>query len=393
MEKNIENIINESLFDEAKKIIIKESATPYPEGWKEMDGIFMEPNSPLHKSLKKETVGEGKEVYHIMCNKQPVDTFDTEEEANTHLDIYKKEHPEKEFIIEKTNYDSHSHMIDTLDEMGEKLENKTNTMENKKVKSMAEAILDAKEKGLKSFKVGNEKYNVDECWKQLEEEEGACDECSQKMEEVEECNDEETTKEKHTISLSETEFVNMISKIIVDSYTIQPDATTKKAQTGSKRENDQAMSDVEKKMKDYLKFDGNDNPEFPHPIGKGEKVAINNTPEEDEFVADNRGRGMENLEYDHEPSEEFKKRQKMALEGDPKMGNGQEGLNAIKSKTGEKIEKEVKRKHEEKVKEPMYKKEAVPVKTIKESKLNMSSILEEELNKMKNLTTYNKKTQ
>ena len=87
---------------------------------------------------------------------------------------------------------------------------------------------------------------------------------------------------------------------------------TKKAQSASKKENDGHVKDVEKKMKDYLNFDGNDNPEFPKQIGKGEKVARENTKEQDEEVAKNFA-GLENLQYDGEPSEQFKKRLKMAI--------------------------------------------------------------------------------
>ncbi len=64
MISDIQNIINESLADEVRKTILNEGE-------------------------------EGQEVFHITCEGEPVDTFKTEEEANTHLDIYKKKHPEK----------------------------------------------------------------------------------------------------------------------------------------------------------------------------------------------------------------------------------------------------------------------------------------------------------
>ena len=68
MKKEISNIIEESLFNEVKKTILNENKDP-------------------------------KEVYHITCEGEPVDSFESEEIAMTHLDIYKKKHPEKEFII------------------------------------------------------------------------------------------------------------------------------------------------------------------------------------------------------------------------------------------------------------------------------------------------------
>ena len=73
MEINISNIIQESLFNEVKNTIIKENE-------------------------------EKKEVYHITCEGEPIESFESKEVAMKHLDIYKKNHPEKEFIIEKVKY-------------------------------------------------------------------------------------------------------------------------------------------------------------------------------------------------------------------------------------------------------------------------------------------------
>ena len=170
-------------------------------------------------------------------------------------------------------------------------------------------------------------------------------------------------------------------------------------------------------MKDYLSFDGNDNPEFPHPIGKGEKVARKNTPEEEETIEDNRGRNPLDLTYDIEPSTQFKDRLKKAIDGHSTMGNapttvkpsikpsngadkGEESKdkdgNVIATpETGKKFEKESKRRIEIKKKEPRYNKEAQPTtKSVNESKENSSkTVIEEEIKKMKNLLSYNKKTQ
>jgi hypothetical protein len=114
-------------------------------------------------------------------------------------------------------------------------------------------------------------------------------------------------------------------------------------------------------MKKYLKFEGNDNPEFPHQVG-GEKIARKNTPAQEDEMRRNFA-GLENLEYDVEPSEGFKERMKMAIEGNSKMGNGTEtpkpsikpsndapkgkeakekSGNQIKTDTAKKIEKQVK---------------------------------------------------
>lgn len=445
-----------------------------------------------------EEVNKGDDVYHITCEGEPVETFENEDEAMSHLDIYKKKHPEKEFIIEKKKYNSPSDMIDKLDAMGEKLEVKENkTMEKNTVKNFAHAVKDAKEKGLKEFKLNGETHNVDESWRQLEEEEGGqCEGCSQKMEEdsdIKESNafilaadnakdegkkefefpkgsgkmhkvtittdidtneeemgegsdDNHMTKEdvyeheydsfstsgknneimeeklcecgggmneggmcnecgkmmyeskKRTLRLTEREMVDMISRMVSESDVITHSAT-KKAQQGSKKENDDYMKQVEDKLKKASSFDGADNPEFPKQNGKGEKMVINATPEQDEYTETHRGGTLADLDYDQEPSENFKKRLKMALEGDPKMGNSQDAANVIKTDTGKNIGKtSVKKKEIEKDAQEISWghswKSPEKVIIVKESKkTNMSSVLNEEIERMKKMYGYDKKTQ
>jgi hypothetical protein len=168
------------------------------------------------------------------------------------------------------------------------------------------------------------------------------------------------------------------------------------------------MKDV---TKNHINVEGNDKPEFPHQIGKGEKVARKNTKEQDEEVAKNFA-GLQNLEYENEPDENFKKRLKMAIEGDKLMGNAPttEKTNIVASngakaeeekenkngnsiptpETGKKIEKQIKDREKDKKERVLYKKEAVPTN---ESKVSFNNVLLEELNKMKSLSSYNKKTQ
>jgi hypothetical protein len=444
MKTNIQNIINETLMNEVKRTILEGK--------------------------------EGNDVFHITCEGEPIDSFESEEEANQHLNIYKDKHPEKEFIIEKQKYNSHSDMIDKLDDMGEEFEVKeTKTMEKKsiKVKNLAQAILDAKERGLSEIKVGTESYNVEESWKQLEEEEmcsecgdgpmdeeltgnqekidadkdgeitandfdilrdkkevnegeGMCNECGSPMNEEGECTECSTMKEedetvvtnmddlgeedeevitsldqlgeskKATLRLSESELVSLISRMVSES--VPGLEFTKKAQKGSGDDSKSHMVDVEKKLKDISTFDGNDNPEFPNQINKGEKVAQRTTDEENETIEDYRGGGMEDLNYDYEPSEKFKVRLKKALEGDSTMGNSQDAANVIPSKTGENIAKKVERKAKKISDEPQISwghswKDPEGVKTVNESKTTMSSVLEEEVQRMKKIFGYDEKTQ
>jgi hypothetical protein len=58
--------------------------------------------------------------------------------------------------------------------------------------------------------------------------------------------------------------------------------------------------------------------------------------------------------------------------------------------TGKKIEKQMKDRKKDKDERVLYKKEAVPTN---ESKVSFNNVLLEEINKMKTLSSYNKKTQ
>ena len=421
MKKDLLNIIEESLIDEVKKTIINESK-------------------------------EKKEYYHITCEGEPVETFESKEIAMKHLDIYKKNHPDKEFIIEKANYKSPSELIDKLDEMSEELEEnkKENPMKKIEVSSLAEAIMMAKNKNQKNIKVNGESYDVNEMWKKLEEGEGdveesnafvlaadaakdagkkefefpkgsgkmhkvtlsknietkegkmgSCSECGGMMNEEGDCNEcgkgKMEESKKTTLRLSENELVSLIKKMVNES--VPGLEVTKKAQSGSKKENDSNLKEVGEKLKKASSFDGNDNPEFPKQIGKGEKMAVNPTEKQEEYIEDFRGGTMINLDYDVEPSEGFKNRLKMALEGDSKMGNSQEAANVIKSDTGKKLLKSADRK-KEKEKDQIEvswghrTKEPQKVKVVKESKTNkMSSILEEEIKRMKAILGYDDATQ
>ena len=466
--------------------------------------------STLHNEIKKRIISEGtenkKEVYHIKCEGEPIATFNTMEEANEELPKYKKSHPDKELIIEPGLYESHEDMIEKLDKMGEELEEKENThMENQQPmegNAFTEALLNAREEGKENFTVDGKEYNVEECWKQLEEEEsigeeGECMECGDKelneygeddyldsayedrthlddeddfnrfddfsdeddmgheetcamcngngfgstpdvncsacggmgylkrrkeeddsdytgnypsdLEETKgmcsecgtmlneegvcmECNAMMNETKKKTLRLTESELIKLISKMVSES--VPGLEVTKRVNLVSKKDNTDHIGAVEKKMKDYLSIPGNDNPEFPKQVGKGEKNAVHFDSKEDEEYVDNyRGNTSLDLDFDSEPSEKFKKRLKGALEGDSTMGNSQEGGNVIKSNTGKDILKKAERKKKDEKTFPMYVKDKQPTKQVSESKMGMSSLLNEEIEKMKKIANYNKKTQ
>ena len=432
-------------------------------------------SNEIRKTIMEENNGK-KEVYHIKCEGIPLATFESEEEANDALPDYKDKYKDGELIIEKEVYENHDDMMDKLDEMNDQLEETENMENTQPMEGneFSGALKTARDNGEKTFKVDGKEYDVEECYsKQMEEEkEGGddfedmlrgrrkkhsyvdngeetpdemaeekkscekcgkeicecgggymeeedmtenkqmCNECGGMMNEegmCNECGGGMYESKKKTVRLTESELIKLISKMVSES--IPGLQAAEKSHTESGKENQEYLTSVDKKMKDYLSFDGNDNPEFPKAIGKGEKVARKNTPEQEDEIAKNYA-GLENLEYDIEPSEQFKKRLKMAIEGDTLMGNGKvtepasikpsngaekgkeakekEGNHIQTPETAKKIEKQVKDREEDKKNRVLYSKEKVPVS---ESKVNFSSVLDDEIKKMKNISEYNKKTQ
>lgn len=363
--------------------------------------------------------------------------------------------------------------INIVSEDTEKLgtEMSENTNEPMEGNAFVAALSKAREAGEDTFTVDGETHNVEECWKQLEEEEMMGDEESieeESIEEKEECNEcqgpvnedfdmsaiadaeshfqslvgqgtEETdmaegnhegghdevceecgsglmsegecmecgyngmneSKQPKSFKLTESKLVDMISKIVMESI---PGLDAVKTAHSQDKGTKEYLSSVDKKLKDYLSFDGNDNPEFPKQIGKGEKVASKNTEEEDEFVEDNRGGGMQHLEYDEKPSTEFVERLKKSLSGDSTTGNKQDGddvANVIPSDLGKEMVKQIERKHKKDEKAPMYVKDPAPVqnvksteaKTISEGEEKTKSEILAEMKRMKDMLSYNEKTQ
>ena len=398
----------------------------------------------VRKTIMEESEGN-KEVYHIKCEGVPLGTYNSQEEAEDDMDKFKEMHPGKELIIEKGVYESHDDMLDKLDEMNDQLE-ETNDMENTEMQpeegnAFSGALAAAKLKGDKEFKVGDKEYDVkeeedcEECGGGYmeEEEEGGDDfeemlrgrrrkhsyvdngeetpdemaeekECCKKCgKEMCECGGGMYESKKKKLRLKESELTNLIVKMVNES--VPGLDAAKKAHSESGKENKANLAAVEKKIVGILKFDGNDNPEFPKAIGKGEKVARKNTPAQEDEIKKNFA-GLENLDYDIEPDEKFKKRLKMALEGDVLMGNapttektdvkpsngaklGEEPKdkdgNVIPTpETAKGIEKQVKDRQKDKDSRELYKKQTVSV---------TSKSINEEVEKMKKMFKYNEKTQ
>ena len=250
----------------------------------------------------------------------------------------------------------------------------------------------------KEFRPGVDLGKSFEKFKKMKDiKESECSECGGMISEEGMCNEcgygSMKESKKRVVRLTESQLIDAIKNIVKESV---PGLNEyKKAYEASGKVNKTSVEDVSKKMKDYLTFDGNDNPEFPNQIKKGSKMAINNTKEQDDFVDKERGRALQDLKYDHEPSEKFKERMKMAIEGDTLMGNGNKDAGNVvhKKETAERILRAAKNKKDEMDKRVLYNKEKVPVKFVKENKISFSSILDEEIDKIKNIQSYNKKSQ
>jgi len=263
---------------------------------------------------------EHKQVYHIKCDGEPIDTLDTEQEANEVLDKLKKDRKlkGKQLIIEPGEYQSYEHMIDELDKMGD-----TNDMKNKIKES------------------------------------------------------------KKSMIVTETQMRNIIKNLVNED--VPGIEVTKRAQAGSKKDAADNLKNVEAKMTKAASFDGNDKPEFPKQIG-GEKKAFYPNSEEVTEIEDNDNRGTQDLDYDKEPGDEFRKREKMYLQGDQKTGNSQDAANVVKSDLGEKLANRADRKIKAHKERTLYAKEFQPVETGKDN-------VNEEIKRMKEMFSYNKKTQ
>jgi hypothetical protein len=280
------------------------------------------------------------------------------------------------------------------------------------------ALAKAKKMGKDSFEVDGKKYNVKE--------------------------------NKNTLSLSENELIDMIEGIVMEQITkdsaeknnfgvTKPQGLkkTEQAQSASKKENDDYATEVVKKMKDYMKdmflgggkYDENpdDFPQSNYQMDKDSKIMKYNPSEAvDEYIEAFAYPGMTNLVYDEiKPDDEMIEKQ---IKGDSKNGNaitGKDGkaLGNV-SKRSEKTGERFKKNFDENLygAEQMnvsYKRQSQPVDIAGEKKesgklsskktstqkaqkiMNQlesvesktTKIITEDLAKMRNLISYNRKTQ
>jgi hypothetical protein len=239
------------------------------------------------------------------------------------------------------------------------------------------ALADAKKRGDKSFEVDGKTYPV-----------------------------------KESLQLTEDELVELIEKIVKEQTEVKETNTSLKK---SKTENDDYIKSVTKKMKEYLKDASKGeydmNPEQ-FPKGNGElakmaKKAYTPSGAVEEYIENFAySPGMENLQYDEiKPNEEWMEK---TIEGSSMTGNGKGG-NAIDTGLGKKINKKRKDNLYGVEKNRSYNRVPQPVdnageekgadklnnmfKKLGESENKKSKLINEDMEKMKHLLGYKKKTQ
>ena len=219
-------------------------------------------------------------------------------------------------------------------------------------------------------------------------------------------------KLKESLQLTEDELVELIEKIVKEQTEVKETNSSLKK---SKTENDDYIKSVTKKMKEYLKDASKGeydmNPEQ-FPKGNGElakmaKKAYTPSGAVEEYIENFAySPGMENLQYDEiKPNEEWMEK---TIEGSSMTGNGKGG-NAIDTGLGKKINKKRKDNLYGAEKNRSYNRVPQPVdnageekgadklnnmfKKLGESEDKKSKLINEEMEKMKHLLGYKKKTQ
>lgn len=228
------------------------------------------------------------------------------------------------------------------------------------------------------------------------------------------------------LKLTESELIDLIESIILEEK--EKKVLDKKKPKGyteyeknvklSKKENDDYIKSVTKKLKDYLKDGSKDDfsfdpKHFPKGNGQLEKMKKKAyTPSEavEEYIEEFAySPGMENLQYDEvKPNDDWIE---MNLEGNSKTGNSSDYANAEKTELGKKInEKRKKNLYGIEKRKNSYNRVKQPIdsagegsgeKSIKNmfKKLEENSnskneqIIKEEFEKISNLISYNRKTQ
>ena len=229
---------------------------------------------------------------------------------------------------------------------------------------------------------------------------------------------------KESVKLTENELVNLIENLVNEKETkglktlAKPKGMSEyeRAFKGSGRENKDAISATNKKMKDYVKYgsegDYESNPkDFPMSNGqiKHKKIkGFNMDNEGQEFIDDYLRPGQENLSYDEiHPNEEWMEN---IIGGSSKTGNSDEYANSVKTDVNKKLVKKQKQNKLDVLSKKAANKSPQPVFTTKDKSAGYSDgdgvrvtnestnskeekILNEEFDRIAQLMNYNRKTQ
>jgi hypothetical protein len=272
---------------------------------------------------------------------------------------------------------------------------------NEYTKARCEAGL----KGEKTFKVGGEEKEL-KGWS--EEDEKSCKGVNE--------------SKKQKLQLTEDEMIELIERIVIQEKSAV-ESMEKKNSKESKKSNDDYIKDVTKKMKDYMSNMGieykADSDEFPRgntmmditdKDGKtkmSDKKQMYNASDSVEEYIDQvaRSGGMENLDYDQiKPNEDWVE---LNIMGSEKTGNSPEYANAVKTDVNKDVNKRRKLNVLAKLKKMSYQKADQPVYDVAGSEKHSDEMnyltasveekkqtkINEDLDKMKNLIDYNRKTQ
>jgi len=233
--------------------------------------------------------------------------------------------------------------------------------------------------------------------------------------------DAKNESKKRVVSLSESEMIELIQRLVMEQKEAKGMKETEKTLKASEKVNDEAMKEVNKKMKDYVKAGSNEgyeeNPEgFPKGNGEmGEDLSMKYHASDavEEYIDQiARSGGMENLDYDAiKPDEEWIE---MNIMGDSKTGNSQEYANAVKTDANEKVNDRRKKNWLAKLKKDSYNKAVQPVEDVagrgKSDKAAMSpdevmsalgenvqekktQKINEDIDKIKSMFEYSRRTQ
>jgi hypothetical protein len=237
---------------------------------------------------------------------------------------------------------------------------------------------------------------------------------------------------KNTLQLTESEMVDFIENFIVEQKKKENEvieklkdniskkyvsglAKTEKSLKSSKKEEDDYISSVTKKMKEYLKTGSKGDYEMNptnFPMGNGElgemdKKAYKASDAVEEYIQAFAYPGLEDNHYDEiKPNEEWMKDN---IEGSSKTGNNPKWANAVETGLGKRVNEKRKKALYDKEKQRSYNRVKQPVdqagensgeKTLDKMFAKLEStesknekLISEEFDKMKHLMGYNKKTQ